>query len=157
MKNSRITFAFICLLFIGCQKDSTNNFPLHFDMSYNFQVNQARKHFTPELSKKITFFNDGRYHRTEDTGLFPFHLFKSTWVTFRGKWSMKDNVLLLSDEEIIDCRCKCQENEPSEWIECDIDYDHIPLGLSEQFKEFELVSITEDFLLIKNPDFVPNK
>lgn len=139
---------------MGCQKESPNNFPLHFDTSYNFQVNQARKHFTPELSKKIIFFNNGTYQRTEDTHTFPLTFSNVIWVTFKGKWDMKDNVLILNDEEIIECKCQKGNNS---FVDCEIDEDRILLGVSERFKSFELVSITEEFLLIKNPDFVPNK
>lgn len=154
MKISHLTIVLFIFLIMGCQSNDMQQLPVDFNREYNTQINKRSKHFTPKYSNKITFYSDGTYIRIERTGT---NLWrpepKSIKVRFLGSWSFTDDILIMTDKEILDYKCRSAFN--GEKVECDMEPDHIPLGVSEWFKAFELKAITDEYLLIMRPGYTP--
>jgi hypothetical protein len=153
MKFSIFAIVLMPFLFFSCEAKDTNDLPIILNKAYNFQINEKSKHFAPERSKRITFFQNGTYKRTEDTGT-PFFWPSSMAIqitNLQGDWTVEGKDLILNDREIVEFHCYADDGAE---IDCEITVDLIPIGRSEWFMNFRLKSKTEDYLLIQAPFYL---
>ncbi|MDF1696526.1 MAG: hypothetical protein P1U56_11860 [Saprospiraceae bacterium] len=148
--SNTVLFLMSIFFFVHCAQDSANEFPFAFNKKYNFQMGEGSKHYTPELAKTITFFENGTYSRTEDCGYIGMIDIENgiTIVIIdemRGTWNQEGGFLFLSDVSVEEYHCRTKDGR----IEKCIPKDHIPFGLSEWFRSSKVMAETEDYLLIE--------